>query len=320
MNRIIPSSTAGRASRRRFLRQTGCLLAGAGAGWLTREAAAADGKDPVAPLLRIGLLTDAHYADKPTAGSRHYRDSLAKLAAAREQFALAKTDFVVELGDFIDSASSLEAEKGFLRRIQAEFAAIPGPRHCALGNHCVSALTKPDFLEIVGQAKSFYSFDVAQHHFVILDACFRSDGVPYGGNKFDWGDANVPPEEIDWLRSDLKQTSHPTIALVHQRLDVAPPYGVKNAAGNPLVVRGIPARAGGVSGPRPSRRRAPDQRHPLLHPASHDRGSRPGQQRLCDSGRLAGQRAGRYGFRQAAKLSLAAAVLTCVNFTGCAGA
>jgi alkaline phosphatase len=206
------------------------LLAGAGAGWLTRDGAAADADDPAAPLLRIGLLTDLHYADKPTAGSRHYRDSPAKLAAAREQFALAKTDFVLELGDFIDSASSLEAEKGFLRRIHAEFAAIPGPRHYALGNHCVSALTKPDFLEIVGQAKSFYSFDVAQHHFVILDACYRSDGVPYGGNKFDWGDANVPPAEIEWLRSDLQQTSHPTIAFVHQRLDVAPPYGVKNAA------------------------------------------------------------------------------------------
>ena len=230
MNRHIPSSAARRTSRRSFFRQTRCLLAGAGAAWLTREAPAADAGDSAAPLLRIGLLTDVHYADRPTAGSRHYRDSLAKLAVAREQFALAKTDFVVELGDFIDSAPSLEAEKGFLRRIHAEFAAIPGPRHYALGNHCVSALTKSDFLEIVGQPKAFYSFDTAEHHFVILDACFRSDGVPYGGNKFDWGDSNVPPAEIEWLRGALKQTSHPTIVFVHQRLDVAPPYGVKNAA------------------------------------------------------------------------------------------
>lgn len=230
MNRHIPTSAARRASRRRFFRQTGCLLVAAGAGWLTRAAAAADADDSAAPVLRTGLLTDVHYADKPPAGSRHYRDSLAKLGAAREQFALAKTDFVLELGDFIDSATSLEVEKGFLRRIHAEFAAIPGPRHYALGNHCVSALTKSDFLDIVGQPKAFYSFDAARHHFVILDACFRNDGVPYGGIKFDWGDANVPPDEIEWLRSDLQQTSHPTIVFVHQRLDVAPPYGVRNAA------------------------------------------------------------------------------------------
>jgi len=53
--------------------------------------------------------------------------------------------------------------------------------------------------------------------------------VAYGGVKFDWGDANVPPEEIEWLRNDLQQTSLATIVFVHQRLDVAPPYGVKNA-------------------------------------------------------------------------------------------
>ncbi|HPM82665.1 MAG TPA: metallophosphoesterase [Candidatus Anammoximicrobium sp.] len=229
MKRNSQASSDRRTGRRDFLLQTGCLLAGAGIGCLTRESAAADSEDPAVPLLRIGLLTDLHYADKPAAGSRHYRDSRAKLAAAGKRFAEAKTDLVIQLGDSVDTATSLEAEKEALRNIHAEFAAIPAPRHYVLGNHCVSALTKADFLEIVGQPKSFYSFDLNQHHIVILDACFRSDGVAYGGVKFDWGDANVPPEEIEWLRNDLQQTSLATIVFVHQRLDVAPPYGVKNA-------------------------------------------------------------------------------------------
>ena len=229
MKRNTQASSERRTGRRNFLLQTSCLLAGAGIGCLTREPAAADSEDPAVPLLRIGLLTDLHYADKPAAGSRHYRDSRAKLAAAGKQFAEAKTDLVIQLGDSIDTATSLDAEKEALRNIHAEFAAIPAPRHYVLGNHCVSALTKADFLEIVGQPKSFYSFDLNQHHIVILDACFRSDGVAYGGVKFDWGDANVPPDEIEWLRKDLQQTSLPTIVFVHQRLDVAPPYGVKNA-------------------------------------------------------------------------------------------
>ncbi|NLF68612.1 MAG: alkaline phosphatase [Candidatus Anammoximicrobium sp.] len=224
----LRSAAARRAGRRTFFRQTSCLLA-AGAGCLTREATAADADGPAAPLLRIGLLTDLHSADKPAAGSRHYRDSLAKLASAGEQFAKARTDCLVELGDCIDTAISREAEKDALRRIHAALAAIPSPCHYVLGNHCVSALTKPDFLEIVGQAKSFYSFDLARYHLVILDACFRSDGAPYGGNNFDWKDANVPPEEIAWLRSDLQQTTLPTLVFVHQRLDVTPPLGIKNA-------------------------------------------------------------------------------------------
>lgn len=230
MKRNIQTSSARRTGRRNFLLQTGCVLAGAGSSCLTRKVAAANHEDPAAPLLRIGLVTDLHYADKPPAGSRHYRDSRAKLAATGKQFAEAKTDLVIELGDFIDTAASLEAEKDALRCIHAEFAAISGQHHCVLGNHCVSALTKPDFLEIVGQPKSFYSFDFAKHHIIVLDACFRSDGVAYGGVKFDWGDANLPAGEIEWLRGDLKQTTHPTIVFLHQRLDVAPPYGVKNAA------------------------------------------------------------------------------------------
>ena len=45
--------------------------------------------------LRIGLVTDLHYADKPPAGSRHYRESLAKLKEAGEVFRNNKIDLVV---------------------------------------------------------------------------------------------------------------------------------------------------------------------------------------------------------------------------------
>ena len=32
-----------------------------------------------ADLLRVGLITDLHYADKPPAGTRYYRETLEKL-------------------------------------------------------------------------------------------------------------------------------------------------------------------------------------------------------------------------------------------------
>jgi alkaline phosphatase len=185
--------------------------------------------DRVDPALRIGVLTDVHYADAPPAGTRYYRESETKLAEAVEQFVRSKAHCVVELGDLIDTGASLDAEKEHLRRIAKTLARFPGPRHCVLGNHCVYRLAKPEFLEIVGQNASYYSFDVGGWHLVVLDACFRRDGQAYGRKNFSWTEAMLPPDEIEWLRADLARTPHKTILFVHQRLDVKPPYGVLNA-------------------------------------------------------------------------------------------
>jgi len=219
------SQTQGRSLNRRTFIQHGTLLL-AGASFVGSEAS---GFADAMPKVRIGLVTDLHYADKPAAGTRHYRETPAKLAEAAKRFEEEKVDWVVELGDMIDSADSLDVEKGYLRRIVKDFAAIPGKHYYVLGNHCVSALTKPEFLEIVGQKASFYSFDTKGVHFAVLDACFRSDGQPYGRKNFVWIDSNIPPAEVEWLRADLKQTAHKTVVFVHQRLDVEPPLGIKNA-------------------------------------------------------------------------------------------
>ena len=65
---------------------------------------------------------------------------------------------------------------------------------------------------------------------MILDACFRGDGKPYGRKNYDWTDANLPTHELEWLKSDLKKSPAPTIVFVHQRLDTGKPYGINNAA------------------------------------------------------------------------------------------
>lgn len=210
------------------------------------------------PLLRIGLVTDLHHADKPAHGSRHYRESSDKLAEAGRQFQRDKVDVVVELGDFIDAASSdldtaaaVEVEQRYLREIQAQFTKLPGEKHHVLGNHCVDTLTKAEFLAGVGREKSYDSFDVGDFHFVVLDACYRSDGESYGRKNFSWTDANLPAAELAWLKADLKAADDkPTIVFTHQRLDSLPGqqpdhYTVKNspavravleAAGNVLAV------------------------------------------------------------------------------------
>jgi len=191
---------------------------------------AADAEKKPRRLVRAGLITDLHYADKEPRGSRHYRESLAKLDEAARQFAESQPDFVVELGDLIDAADSVEVELGYLHTIQKQFAALPGRKHCVLGNHCVDMLTKEEFLGAVGQEKSYYSFDVAGVHFVVLDSCFRSDGTPYQRKNFEWTDPNIPAQELEWLKSDLDATaSDQVIVFAHQRLDVDDNHGVNNA-------------------------------------------------------------------------------------------
>ena len=233
--------------RRNFLKH-GTLILGAAAGCrLTDLAASETGTGEVIPTnacapwavarqdedfktkLRIGLVTDLHYADKNPAGSRHYRETLDKLEEAAQVFEKHSTDLLVELGDFIDAADSVDDEQAYLATINRKFAAICEERHYVLGNHCVDTLTKEEFLGGVEQEAPYYSFDRQGVHLVVLDSCFRADGKPYGRKNFKWTDANIPREELEWLESDLQGTDNPVIVFAHQRLDVDNHYGVRNS-------------------------------------------------------------------------------------------
>lgn len=229
--------------RRAFLEQgTLVLTSSLAAGTLVAKETTAEASKPA---LRVGLVTDLHYAEKPPAGTRHYRETLAKLDEAAGKFAEVKPDVLVELGDFIDAAASVDVERRYLKTVNARFSKICKDRHYVLGNHCVDTLTKEEFLGGVEKEESYYSFDRQGFHFVVLDSCFRSDGKPYQRRNFKWTDANIPASELDWLQADLAKNQKPVIVFAHQRLDVSNNHGVKNnsavrklleASGNVLAV------------------------------------------------------------------------------------
>ena len=80
-------------SRRAILKNGTLFLAGSlVGGWPLRSLLPAA---PTKPALRVGLVTDLHYADKNPSGTRHYRESLAKLREAVERFNAQKVDLVV---------------------------------------------------------------------------------------------------------------------------------------------------------------------------------------------------------------------------------
>lgn len=211
-------------SRRAFVQNSMLVMLSAAAG--SRLASAAEQPRRV----RVGLVTDLHHADKPDNGSRHYRDTRGKLTEAVKQFDADKIDLAVELGDLIDAAETPEVELGYLAEINKVWQTLKVPKYSVLGNHCVDMLTKEEFLGGIGQKESRYSFDAGGIHFVVLDACFRADGKPYGRKNAHWQDSNIPADQLEWLTADLKATNNKVVVFAHQRLDETKQHSVKNAA------------------------------------------------------------------------------------------
>lgn len=209
-------------SRRVFLRDGSLFLLTATTG-LQAKAGNAGGPQEK-PALTAALITDAHYADADPRGTRHYRESLDKMREVVSTLGAKRPTLAIELGDLVDSApnAGVAGEIRFLKTINAEFVKISDQRHYVLGNHCVGTLSKKQFLDTVERKKSYYSFDVNGFHFVILDACYRKDGVAYDAGNYVWTDTEIPREQQEWLKADLAAAKGKALVFVHQRLDLPP--------------------------------------------------------------------------------------------------
>jgi hypothetical protein len=222
-------------SRRAFLRAAGGAVAGTALASLscTSGDVSLRNRRPV----RFGIVTDCHYADADPAGTRFYRESLAKLGECVARMNGERVDFLIELGDFKDQDRPPVESRTlrYLQEVEAVFGGFAGPRYHVLGNHDMDSLSKQQFLDHVENTgiepgRSFYSFDVRGLHCVVLDANYRADGRDYDHGNFDWTDANVPPHELDWLRQELAASQGPVIVFIHQLLDGKGSVYVKNAA------------------------------------------------------------------------------------------
>ena len=201
------------------------------------RAAGADGERPV---VRFGMVADPHYADIPDrwcGDNRCYRESLAKMSAAVKAFSELKCDFLIELGDLKDQTKGPEETLAALDAIEARFTAFKGDCHHVCGNHDFDCITPAQFYAHIRNAgqtptRGYYAFERGGIKFLVLDACYTSDMKHYDrGNP--WTDANVPPEELEWLKSELAAAKGPAVVFVHQLLDPAAARGghlIKNHA------------------------------------------------------------------------------------------
>ena len=196
----------------------------------------------------FGLVADVHYADIDDAIGRHYREAESRLAECVRTMNGLKPDFLIELGDFKDLGRPAETTLAGLQRIERIFAGFEGPRYHVLGNHDCDAITPDEFLANITnsgqpQAKAYYGFAFGALTFLVLDGCYTSDMRHYSKSN-PWTDANIPPEQMDWLRGELERACGPVIVFCHQRIDPKsePHHLMKNAA----EVREILERSGKV--------------------------------------------------------------------------
>jgi len=232
-------------SRRRFLGIAGTTAAGL---FISPELLATKNSKP---LIRFGMLSDIHYADRESAGNRYYRQSLTKVQEAIDRMNQEKLDFVIELGDFKDQDANPNETNTlkYLTEIESVFQKFNGPTYHVLGNHDMDSISKQQFLERVintgiSGTKSYYSFNNKGFHFVVLDGNFTKEGKSYDHGNFTWDDAAIPEEEIAWLKNDLKQNKLPAIVFIHQMLDDS--KNLKQAVANAADVRKILEESGKV--------------------------------------------------------------------------
>ncbi|MCB1120914.1 MAG: metallophosphoesterase, partial [Verrucomicrobiae bacterium] len=220
-------------SRKTFMKATAqsALLLASGAGMTGCRASR--------PILRIGLVSDTHYADREPAGTRFYRESLGKLKECVDRMNEERVDFMVHLGDFKDQDSEPEEARTlrYVKDLESVYAKFNGPRYHLLGNHDVDSISKEQFGKMVENTgietgATYYSFDRGRVHIVVLDATFRQDGVAYDKGNFDWKDTAIPSDQLAWLKEDLGKTDKPALVFVHQLLDPmqSEQHQVKNAA------------------------------------------------------------------------------------------
>ncbi len=190
-------------------------------------------------MISIGLLSDVHYAAGKANGSRYCHLSDAKLKACLDFFSREGIDHVICLGDMIDKGDHPDDDLQNLNTIAGILQRYKGSVHTAIGNHDLDSMTKDQFLErlAIRSKMPYYAFMICEDQFLVLDPNYKTTGEAYTPGQFEWDDAYLPPDQINWLSSRLSLNHYRrTFILSHQNLDQrfcngqADPHIISNAS------------------------------------------------------------------------------------------
>ena len=168
--------------------------------------------------MKIGLVADPQYADQPTAGNRHYRESLWKLEEAIDTFNISNVDFVQNLGDIIDI--DWDSYNSIIPIYDKLYPDIEN--YQLLGNHdfAIDSTHVKDLLDRLSMPDFYYSYSKEGWKFIVLDATdysyysntlhkhdinqvnFYFESTKEKSNSHLWNSA-IGEEQQNWLRQEL---------------------------------------------------------------------------------------------------------------------
>lgn len=168
--------------------------------------------------IHFGIITDVH-ADMLPDGKWRMKSFINKAEESN-------LDFIIQLGDF---CRPREQEQYMLEI----WNTYKGKKYHVLGNHDLDFNTKDEVIKFWEVPSNYYSYDIGEYHFIVLDANY----LYQKGKYIDYAHANfyvpneerayINPEQIEWLKKDLANTKKKTIVFSHQSL-INVFWGVKN--------------------------------------------------------------------------------------------
>ena len=196
--------------RRTFIANISMGSAAIGLGTAGAYAFAPKKEVGISKAVKIGFITDIHHG--------FCADGLERLEVFIKEASSRKLDFIIQGGDFCHPTP--EAKECI-----DLWNSYKGEKYHVLGNHDMDKGSKQDAMDFFGMKNNYYSFDKGDFHFVVMDGNY----IMKDGNYEDYGHANfyidqvnrslVNPEQIEWLKQDLKKTDKQTIIISHQAFD-----------------------------------------------------------------------------------------------------
>lgn len=129
-----------------------------------------------------------------------YGDAAERLDGIVRSAVEKEVDFIVSLGDLCFPTK----ENAY---ILEKLSSAGIPVHHTMGNHDTECCTMEDMLRFLGEDRSYDSFAVGEHKFIVLDSCYfqTSGGEEHFPNteKKPCNYPVVPKAQVEWLREEL---------------------------------------------------------------------------------------------------------------------
>lgn len=169
--------------------------------------------------MKLGVFADPHYCNADVlCRTRRPRLSHRKIKEALESFKEQNVDLAVCMGDLTDHCDTHDEAVACVDLLMETIRESGLPFLNVPGNHDYLDFTAEE-LNGYGLCTPPYSKVIDGIRLIVLDANYRSDMRRFDIAGVKWTDANLPPEQVSFLKETLDKSKEPCVILVHECLD-----------------------------------------------------------------------------------------------------